>query len=120
MVYRNYVEGFPVFGDNMKGCLATTVQNKNVFIKANQDTLQIPLPSDDSVTLVPTQELVDHLKNQGADMSKIIDIQIGYKWEQNKETQQAIDLVPSWYIKYDDNWMTQEELEKILAKGGQI
>lgn len=120
VVYRNYVEGFPVFGDNMKGCLATTVQNKNVFIKANQDTLQIPLPSDDSVTLVPTQELVDHLKNQGADMSKIIDIQIGYKWEQNKETQQAIDLVPSWYIKYDDNWMTQEELEKILAKGGQI
>ncbi|MGX6971128.1 hypothetical protein CBF36_08825 [Vagococcus bubulae] len=119
VVYRNYVEGFPVFGENMKGSLATTVQNKNVFIKANQDTLQIPLPSDDSVTLVPTQELVDSLKNQGVDMSKIMDIQIGYRWEQNKETQQAIDLVPSWYIKYDNMWMTQEKLEKTLTKGGQ-
>lgn len=119
VVYRNYVEGFPVFGENMKGSLATTVQNKNVFIKANQDTLQIPLPSDDSVTLVPTQELVDSLKNQGVDMSKIMDIQIGYRWEQNKETQQAIDLVPSWYIKYDNMWRTQEELEKTLTKGGQ-
>lgn len=120
VVYRNYVEGFPVFGENMKGSMATTIQNKNVFIKANQDTLQIPLPSDDSVTLVPTQELVDSLKEHGADMSKITDIQIGYKWEQNKETQQAIDLVPSWYIKYDEMWMTQDKLEETLIKGGRV
>ena len=119
VIYRNYVEGFPVFGGSMKGSLAVTVQNKNVFIKANQDTLQIPLPSDDSVTLVPTQELVDDLKVLNVDINKIQDIQIGYKWEQNKETQQAIDLVPSWYIKYDNAWMTQDELEKTLTEGGQ-
>lgn len=118
VIYRNYVEGFPVFGDNMKGSMAATVQNKNVFIKANQDTLQIPLPSDDSVTLVPTQEVVDSLINKGVDMSKVSDIQIGYKWQQNKETQQAIDLVPSWYVNYDNMWMTQEKLESILVKGG--
>lgn len=119
VIYRNYVEGFPVFGESMKGSLAATVQGKNAYIKANQDTLQIPLPSDDSVTLVPTEELVEHLKSLGVDMDKITDIQIGYKWEQNKETQQAIDLVPSWYIKYDNTWMTQDELINTLTKGGQ-
>lgn len=118
VTYRNYVEGFPVFGENMQGSLEATVQNKNIYIRANQETLQIPIPSEENVTLIPTAKLVEQLRDQGVDLDSIQDIQIGYKWQTNKETKQAVDLVPEWYIKYNNEWYTQPEVVEVATKGG--
>lgn len=118
VIYRNYVEGFPVFGPDMKGSLKTTVQRKNVYIKANQETLQVPIPSDETVELIPTSELVDNLISMGAKVEDVTDIQIGYSWRANMETKQAVDLVPEWYLRYKGSWITQSDLEKALNKGG--
>lgn len=118
ILYRNYIEGFPVFGPDMKGRLEVGVQNKNVFVRANQETIQIPIPSAETVTLQPTKELMDELTTAGADESLIEDVQIAYEWQTNSETKQAIDLVPTWYVRYEDSWYSATELLAKLQEGG--
>ncbi|MEG2708979.1 MAG: two-component system activity regulator YycH, partial [Vagococcus sp.] len=115
IIYRNYIEGFPVFGKNMKGRLEVGVQNKNVFVRTNQETIQVPIPSDETVTLIPTAELMDNLAVAGVDLSLIDDAQISYEWQANLETKQVVDLVPTWYIKYQDNWYPASAL---IEQGG--
>ena len=118
IVYRDYIEGFPVFGNHMKGRLEVGVQNKNVFVRTNQDTIQIPIPADETVTLVPTGQLIDELLASGADEAMIEDIQIAYEWQANSETKQAVDLVPAWYVKYKDTWYPADELINNFQQGG--
>lgn len=117
VIYRNYIEGFPVFGQDMKGRLEVGVQNKTVFVRTNQETIQIPIPSAETVTLQPTKELMDELINSGADTNLIEDVQIAYEWQTNSETKQAIDLVPTWYVKYEDTWHSAAELIAKLQEG---
>lgn len=119
VMYRNYVEGFPVFGSNMKGGFETAIQNKNVFIRTNQETIQIPIPSDETVVLMPTDQMVEVLRSDGIDLEQVQDMQIGYTWQPNVETKQAVDLVPEWYIKYNHAWYTYPELKKQVLKGGE-
>ncbi|MFC6347565.1 YycH family regulatory protein [Vagococcus carniphilus] len=118
VTYRNYIEGFPVFGKNMKGRLEVVVQNKNVFVRTNQEMIQMPIPSDETITLVSTEKLMSELVNIGVELSHVEDVQIGYEWQTNSETKQAVDLVPTWYIKYDGIWFSHADLVSKLEKGG--
>ncbi|MEG0732579.1 MAG: two-component system activity regulator YycH [Vagococcus sp.] len=118
ITYRNYIEGFPVFGQNMKGRLEVIVQNRNVFVRTNQEMIQIPIPSSETVTLMTTEDLMAELVSAGVDTSLINDAQIGYEWQTNAETKQAADLVPTWYIHYDGAWYSHNELVGKIEKGG--
>lgn len=118
IVYRNYIEGYPVFGVNAKGRLEAVIQNKNVFIRTNQETIQIPIPSEETVTISKTSSLIEELVEMGVDVEKIEDIQIGYEWQSNTETKQVVDLVPQWYVKYEDKWYAIPELQEALHIGG--
>lgn len=115
IIYRNYIEGFPVFGEDMKGRFEVGVKNKSVFVRTNQETIQIPIPSEETITLIPTEELVAELVAAGIDLSLIDDAQIAYEWQPNLETKQVADLVPSWYVKYEDNWYSAK---KLIEQGG--
>lgn len=115
IIYRNYIEGFPVFGKDMKGRLEVGVSNKTVFVRTNQETIQVPIPSEETVTLIPTEQLIETLTLAGIDLSLIDDIQIAYEWQTNAETKQVVDLVPAWYVKYEDTWYPAATL---IEKGG--
>ena len=104
IIYRNYIEGYPVFGQDMKGRLEVGVKNKSVFVRTNQETIQIPIPSEETVSLIPTEELMANLVAAGVDLSKVDDVQIAYEWQANAETKQVVDLVPTWYVKFEDAW----------------
>ncbi|MGY3766131.1 YycH family regulatory protein [Vagococcus vulneris] len=118
IIYRNYVEGFPVFGNHSKGVVDIAIQNqKNVRILTNQETIQIPIPSNDTVTLPQTTEMLADLENHGIDKSKILDMQIGYEWQSNTETKQVVDLVPKWYLNYNGSWKSNEQLRSELQEG---
>ena len=104
IIYRNYIEGYPVFGQDMKGRLEVGVKNKSVFVRTNQETIQIPIPSEETVSLIPTEELMANLVAAGVDVSKVDDVQIAYEWQANAETKQVVDLVPTWYVKFEDAW----------------
>lgn len=120
IVYRNYVEGYPVFGEDMRGLLEVAVQNKNVLVRTNQETIQIPIPSEEEVVLNSTREVLDDLLADGVDLDDVADIQIGYSWKGNPETKQVIELIPEWYILYQDTWIAKPELQNVLQKGGTL
>ena len=113
IIYRNYVEGFPVFGPNRKGEIDVLIRNEqNVHLATNQETIQIPIPSKETKILPPTQVMLDELFALSADPEKVQDIQIAYEWQVNSETKQVVDLVPQWYIRYNREWHSFDELKK--------
>ncbi|MGO2082925.1 YycH family regulatory protein [Vagococcus sp.] len=116
IVYRNYVEGFPVFGDHSKGQVSITIRNsQNVQLKTNQESIQIPIPSNETKILPPTQKVLDELTVLGMDNTEVQDIQIGYEWQANVETKQVVDLIPRWYLKYKEKWISFEDLKDQLG-----
>lgn len=113
--YRVFVEGYPVFSSNKEGLVATQfTKNRqsnlwSVRIDANMNTIQIPIPSDQTVELPASRQVLENLKNHGADLTKITAIVIGYKWNDIKDTG-VVDLVPTWYINYDKQWKDHDSL----------
>lgn len=110
IIYKNFVEGFPVIGDYYRGKIKVTIMSlNNLEIKTNQETIQIPIPSDKQVTLPNTEEVVQSLSDQGFPMEEIQSIQIGYTWKSNSEVSQVVDLTPEWYVRKDNEWKTIDE-----------
>lgn len=121
--YRTFVEGFPVFSESSKGQVKVTVSGQNseqskIVIDTSVDTIQVPIPSEEEVTLKDSTELLEILSSYGADTSKIKSIIIGYTWQRIEETKQVVDLTPEWYIYYDDQWYPERELLEKLANWG--
>lgn len=115
--YRVFVEGYPVFSTNKEG-LVTTSFSKNrqsdswsVSIDANMNTIQVPIPSDQTVQIPASQTVLEELKSQGADLTKLTAFVIGYKWNDIKDTG-VVDLVPTWYVNYDKHWQESDTLLK--------
>lgn len=122
MNYRVFVEGYPVFSQNNEGLIsmefAENVQANSwsVRIGANMNTIQIPIPSDQTTKLPSSQEILMKLKNRGADLSKISSILIGYKWSDIQDTN-VVDLVPTWYLNINHTWVDADSLLKKLSEG---
>lgn len=104
VTYRNFVEGFPIFSDYTRGRVEVTRNNQNIQVMTNQEMIQVPIPSDEEVTLSNTATIVAQLESAGIKVSDLEDLQIGYTWEANQETKQVVDLVPEWYVKIDNYW----------------
>lgn len=113
--YRMFVEGFPIFAEEFEGQLAFEFSDndqsnqKNMNIQGNLKTLQIPIPSKEEVVLPATQTLVSNLSKNGADLKRIRTFLIGYEWK-NIENTGVVDLIPNWFVKYGDTWLSYEEL----------
>lgn len=116
ITYRNYVEGYPVFGDSSKGQINFSKNQKGIEIKLNQQTIQVPIPSDDKVEIPSTQTVIDTLNYYGIETEDIQGLQIGYTWLSNQETTQVVDLTPEWYIKLDNKWQSLDEVESAIKK----
>ncbi|MEI5991942.1 hypothetical protein A5881_003481 [Enterococcus termitis] len=118
--YRTFVEGFPVFSENDKGQVRVTIGNEkaeksSVVIETSVDTIQVPIPSEEEVVLESTENLLEQLTLNGADLDKISSTVIGYTWHKIEEITQVVDLTPEWYIRYDDKWYPERELLEQLA-----
>src|SRR5699024_10930884 len=123
--YRMFVEGFPIFAEDFEGQLAFSFSDsgqgnqKNINIQGNLKTLQIPIPSQEEVVLPATEKLVQTLYQNGADLKKIRTFMIGYEWK-NIENTGVVDLIPNWFIKYGDTWLSYEGLLNQLTEGGGV
>ncbi|WP_086313535.1 hypothetical protein A5821_001045 [Enterococcus sp. 7F3_DIV0205] len=118
--YRTFVEGFPVFSENDKGQVRITIGNdkaekSSVVIETSVDTIQVPIPSEEEVTLKSTENLLEQLIANGVDTEKINSMMIGYTWHKIEEITQVVDLTPEWYIRYDNKWYPERELVEQLA-----
>ena len=123
--YRMFVEGFPIFAEDFEGQLAFSFSDsgqgnqKNINIQGNLKTLQIPIPSQEEVVLPATEKLVQTLYQNGADLKQIRTFMIGYEWK-NIENTGVVDLIPNWFIKYGDTWLSYEGLLNQLTEGGGV
>ena len=122
--YRIFVEGFPVFSDRAEGKITVhfsengQLNQKNIEIKANLNTIQVPIPSEREVTLPSSYEIVQNLYLHGAEYEKLNMIVIGYGWKNIQDTG-VIDLEPNWYIQYENTWYSYEQLLAYLEESGE-
>ncbi len=123
--YRIFVEGFPVFGEESEGVITVSFSEngqdcqKNVGIRANLNTIQVPIPSDQKVELPGVATILQNLTDVGAQTEKIATVLVGYTWE-NLEDTGVVDLLPSWYINYDEKWYAYKDLlSELQEKDGE-
>ncbi|OTP10308.1 hypothetical protein A5844_002007 [Enterococcus sp. 10A9_DIV0425] len=120
--YRIFVEGFPVFGSESKGKISMEIgeeqANKQVNIQTSLNTIQVPIPSEDEVELPNTDDVFQSLIDKGAKERDIGLIIVGYTWQNIKETNRVVDLLPEWYVKYQDNWYSANDLLAKLSGTG--
>jgi regulatory protein YycH of two-component signal transduction system YycFG len=113
--YRTFIEGFPVFSNDLKGQVYITINQPtsnepNVVIDSSVYTIQIPIPSEEEVTLESTEKLLEQLKAAGAQTDQIKSMVIGYTWQTIEEVKQVVDLSPEWYVLYGDTWYSAKDL----------
>ena len=120
--YRIFVEGFPVFSNQNDGLVSMQFTEKaqnqdewSVKIAASLNTIQIPIPSDKLIELPSNKSVLLDLQAQGLDLSRVSAIMVGYEWSDIKDTN-VVDLVPTWYIKYDHKWQSQDALSRQLQQ----
>lgn len=123
ITYRTFVEGFPVFSEKNKGQVQMTISDdyldeKTIQILTSMDTIQIPIPSDEEVTLGSTEQVLNELVESGADSEKIQSLIIGYTWQSIDSTKSVVDLTPEWYVCYEGKWYSENELLISLADSG--
>lgn len=118
--YRIFVEGFPVFGSDSKGKVAIEVSadriDSQVKIQTSLNTIQVPIPSDEEVELPSTGTVIQNLIEKGAAQEKIESIIVGYTWQNIKETNRVVDLLPEWYVKYQNHWYAVNDLLERLTE----
>ncbi|MGM0125352.1 hypothetical protein IGI37_002750 [Enterococcus sp. AZ194] len=125
--YRTFVEGFPVFSDGKQGKVSINIQRTtnsqngkqsaySVQIATSRNTIQVPIPSDEEVELVSTNEVIQQLLDKGALVNKINNVMIGYTWEVIKDTKSVVDLKPEWYVQYENTWYSARDLLQKLPE----
>ncbi|OJG82623.1 hypothetical protein RV14_GL002198 [Enterococcus ratti] len=118
--YRIFVEGFPVFGADSKGKVEIEVGvdqiDSQIKIQTSLNTIQVPIPSDEEVELPSTEMVVQRLVDKGADKGKLASLIVGYTWQNIKETNRVVNLLPEWYVKYQSKWYSVNDLLKHLPE----
>lgn len=114
--YRIFVEGYPIFDSSTRGRLTLDslrqegTGNRLIKIETSMDTIQVPIPSDEEIELPETETMMKNLVAAGADPSKITSYIIGYTWHDIQSVNRLVDLMPEWYIKYDNEWHSFNDL----------
>lgn len=111
VAYYSYVEGFPVFNQAEFGNTTIQLTPSGQILRFSSRSLQVPVPAENQEsTLPPTQTMLDQLSAHGVDVRTIKGIQLGYRWVQSNNTQQVIDLKPTYYIYLDNAWKDYTDL----------
>lgn len=114
-VFRSYIEGFPIFNQTKNGAIEVErLSNGGNKINFSLSTLQIAVPSGKAdVTLQSTEKVLDDLVAAGYKDSDISDIQLGYRWVSSSDSDLVVDLSPTWYVRYKNEWKNYAGLLKI-------
>ena len=112
LVYRNYINGYPVIANENAGSYSIVLTNSGgKKIDFSIYTLQIPVPAvGGDISLPATNQVLDSLNANGYSREQIKDIKIGYSWNQNQSTSQVVDLEPTYFVKYNGQWLDYQSL----------
>ena len=115
VTYRTYVEGFPVYFQSESGAIhidmAADGRQTSTY---SLNELGVPVPNQQSdVTLPATDDVLKQLEAAGVKPSDYDFITPGYEWLISKESQAAVNMVPTWMIETSDGW---QSVDGYLAK----
>ncbi|BCB06076.1 YycH family regulatory protein [Bacillus sp. KH172YL63] len=106
IVYRLFLQNHPVFNDNGMAEISQT-WGENGVNKYSRPYFSLDFSFDDDLTEVrlPSGSSVVYALNQEGILENIEDITIGYKMTRDPNESRKLIFVPSWYYKYDGNWL---------------
>lgn len=120
IIYRAFVEGYPLFRKDDNGKIVVSFSDlgqentRNMEISGNLTTLQVPIPSDKTKTLPGALTIFEKLQSLG--IKALPEMTIGYLWEEIQDTG-VVDLTPTWFAYYQNQWLPYDELVQILSNG---
>lgn len=119
LIYREYVEGFPTFQKSDFGATKVSFSKSGQIAQFSNKIIQVPVPSDQpSVVLKSTKEIINDLRSVNYNIDKISYIDLGYKWQEDPDNKNIVDLIPTYFIKSEGKWYTLEELTGISDRVG--
>lgn len=117
LVYREYVEGFPIFKKSEYGSIKIAFSRNGSSEQFLNKVLEVPVPSDmRNATLKPTTQIMTELDNIGISPSDIQKLEVGYQWTNEENNSSVIDLEPTYYIKVDNHWRSFEDWTGMSAE----
>lgn len=100
VVFRSYVEGFPVFFNEKSGDVSLSWGKNSQSLYFLNSTLEVPIStSQNKLVLESTNTLIEKLNQQGIATSSIQDIQVGYSWIKNHDSTEVVNLLPQYFVK---------------------
>ncbi|WP_129044498.1 YycH family regulatory protein [Companilactobacillus metriopterae] len=116
LIYREYVEGFPIFNKTTFGSVKINFSRDGSTEMFINRVLEVPVPSDQQKTeLKPTSDILTGLVNSGYLANDIEDIEVGYQWKNEENADNVVDLVPTYYVKMQGKWKTYSEWTNLSA-----
>lgn len=121
--YRIFVEGYPVFAEDYQSEVNFTITSEGneqevpVRIQTSLNTIQVPIPADETKELPNSQTILGKLRENHAEEELIGAIVIGYERQNIDSASGVVDLIPMWYVRYDSEWLSFDDLMKKLQIG---
>lgn len=123
VTYRLFVQNLPVFNDQGMAEITETVGNSSVS-KYSRPYFTLDFSSSDFSSSAVSKEklpsgssVITMLQDaKSIDLDSVQDIVVGYKMTRNPEDSRKLNFEPSWYYKYDGNWirLDTEQKEDVL------
>lgn len=119
--YRVFVEGYPVFSSGSQGVINVTFSDsgqtgsREMAISASLNAIQVPIPSETEVELPSSLTIKQNLLAAGAEPDQLGQIIVGYQWGEIKDAP-LVNLTPEWYINYDAQWISYDNLMDKLTE----
>ena len=112
VMYRTYIEGFPIFRASGFGTVSTRTLNSSAQrIQFSLDNPEVPLPSNKGyVSLPSTETMLKRLVNRGYNLKDLQKVRLGYTWKKDSTSPLLIDLNSDWYIYYKNQWRSYTAL----------
>ena len=111
ITYRGFIEGFPIFNPTQLG--AVSLQHRNGELRSNYslESLQIPIPNERKPLKLPsTKRVMMVLRSHGYKMHNVQAVEIGYEWKNAKSSKILANLIPGWFIEYNNHWINYGQL----------
>lgn len=106
-IYRTYINSLPLISEELYGAYKMQqLDNNGINLTFSLYTFQAPLPAQPkTTTLISTRQLMQKLATNGYTENNISAIRLGYTWAQNDGSKMVIDMQPTYFIKYEGNWL---------------